>query len=231
MKQVKSKLLHIVLPVALCMSMLSTLVIVGRSNTVKAAPVGCYVQSAGASAGTVSIVAANCPSASSSDAARYAGKCWLATASSQGQTAYREVNCDSINVGTTTVQSPSPSGGGSGAGLVFDEDVAGKDQCGKGDKQVQVGFNIGCRGNDYPRDTLNPIVDMAFAVFRVLSVGVGMVVIGSIIIAGIQYSASRGNPQATQASIKRITSAITALLLYVFMFAIANFVVPGGMFI
>lgn len=225
MKQIKSKWLHVVLPLALFISIFSATLIISKNNQASAAPVGCYVQSTGSTAGSVSIVAATCPSGTS-----YANKCWLSTASSQGQSTYREVGCDTIQVGTSTPAAPA-GGGGSGGGLVFDEDVPGRDQCGKGDKQVQVGFNIGCRGNDYPRETLNPIVDMAFAVFRVLSVGVGMVVIGSIIVAGIQYSASRGNPQATQASIKRITSAITALLLYVFMFAIANFVVPGGMFI
>ncbi len=203
-----------------------------------AAPAGCYVQSAGATTGTVSVVAASCPITNSTDAARYAGKCWISTASSQGQSAYREVACDTINVGSTTVQPSLPSGGGGGAsgGTIEDSPIelptqAGKDQCGKGAKQVEVGFNIGCRGDEYPRDQLNPIVDMAFALFRVLAAGVGLVVTGSIIVAGIQYSASRGNPQATQAAIARVTNSIVALLLYVFMFTIANFLVPGGMFI
>jgi hypothetical protein len=204
-----------------------------------AAPVGCYVQSQGSTAGSISIVAANCPNASSSDASRYAGKCWLSTASSQGQTAYREVACDSITVGTTTVQPslPTNGGGGTGGGTTIEDEpielpsTPGKDQCGKGSRKVEVGFNIGCRGEEYPRDQLNPIVDMAFAIFRVLAAGVGLVVTGSIIVAGIQYSASRGNPQATQAAIARVTNSVVALLIYIFMFAIANFLVPGGMFI
>jgi hypothetical protein len=206
---------------------------------VSAAPVGCYVKSQGSTAGTVSIVAATCPNANSSDAARYAGKCWISTASSQGQTAYREVACDSITVGTTTVQPslPTNGGGGTGGGTTIEDEpielpsTPGKDQCGKGDRKVEVGFNIGCRGEEYPRGQLNPIVDMAFALFRLLAAGVGLVVTGSIIVAGIQYSASRGNPQATQASIARVSNSIVALLIYVFMFTIANFLVPGGMFI
>lgn len=105
----------------------------------------------------------------------------------------------------------------------------GSYQCGKGDKSVRVSIDIGCRGNDYPSTgDVNPIVDMMFALFRFLAAGVGLVIIGSIIVAGIQYTASRGNPQATEASIKRVTNSVIALLIYIFMYAIANFIVPGG---
>lgn len=107
---------------------------------------------------------------------------------------------------------------------------ATKGQCGSGDGAVMTSFDFGCKGATYPGD-LNPIIDMAFAIFRFLSAGVGLVVIGSIIVAGIQYSTSRGNPQATQAAIKRITNALIGLMIYIFMFSIANFLVPGGMFL
>ena len=116
-------------------------------------------------------------------------------------------------------------------GIMFYSPTAFAAQCGKGLDAVQVGIDFGCRGEDYPRPAFNPIYDIAFAIFRFLSVGVGMVVIGSIIFAGVQYSASRGNPQATQAAIKRITGAISALVIYMFIFAIANFLIPGGMFL
>ncbi len=96
--------------------------------------------------------------------------------------------------------------------------------------EVKVGFDFGCRGDAYPGQ-LNPILDIAFAILRFLSTGVGLIVIGSIIVAGIQYSASRGNPQATEAAIKRITSSLIGLLIFIFMFAFLNFIIPGGMFI
>ena len=93
-----------------------------------------------------------------------------------------------------------------------------------------MSFDFGCLGLAYGKE-LNPILDVAFALFRFLSAGVGLVVIGSIIIAGIQYSASRGNPQATGAAIKRVTNALIGLLIYIFTFAILNFIVPGGLFL
>jgi hypothetical protein len=111
----------------------------------------------------------------------------------------------------------------------------GPDQAnGETSNQVHVSFDFGCLGDDperYTGNSLNPIVDIAFAIFRFLSAGVGLVVIGSIVIAGIQYTASRGDPQATGAAIKRISNSLIGLLLYIFMFAIANFIVPGGMFL
>ncbi len=117
-------------------------------------------------------------------------------------------------------------------GSTFCGAVEGKYQCGsgvQGGKVVTTSFNFGCRGKSYTKP-LNPIIDMAFALFRFLSTGVGLVIIGSIIVAGIQYSTSRGNPQATEAAIKRVTNSVIALLIFIFMFAILNFIVPGGMF-
>ena len=79
--------------------------------------------------------------------------------------------------------------------------------CGSGSTAVPVAFDFGCTG------TGNAIIDIAFAIFRFLSYGVGLIVIGSIVVAGIQYSASRGDPHATEASIKRVSNAGVGLLL------------------
>lgn len=98
------------------------------------------------------------------------------------------------------------------------------------ENEVRVAFDFGCRGDQY-NGNLNPVIDIMFAIFRFLSAGVGLVVIGSIIVAGIQYATSAGNPQATQAAIKRISSSVLALLLFMFIFTLANFLVPGGLFV
>ncbi len=111
-----------------------------------------------------------------------------------------------------------PSGGGGGGGGAAAGGTA--DQCGGGDG-VKTSINIGCRGKG------NPIADMAFAVIRILSAGVGLVVVGSIIVGGIQYSASRGDPQATALAINRIRSSLFALLLFIFGYALLNYVIPG----
>lgn len=96
--------------------------------------------------------------------------------------------------------------------------------CGKGDSRITTKFNFGCNGADD-----NPIVDLAFAIIRFLAAGVGVVVVISIILAGIQYSTSEGNPEATMKAKRRIQASLIALVIYIFTFAIVNYLVPGGL--
>jgi len=100
---------------------------------------------------------------------------------------------------------------------------AGK-TCGGGSGQhaVKTSIDIGCEGKG------NPILDMTFAIIRFLSTGVGLVIVGSMIWAGIQYTSSRGDPNATAQAVNRIRSNVGALLLFIFAYAILNYIVPGA---
>lgn len=89
---------------------------------------------------------------------------------------------------------------------------------------VKIAFKVGCRD-----DFSNPILAYLVAILRFLTYGVGIVVTMMIIIGGIQYSAAGGNAQAVGAAKMRIMNAVIALILYIFAFAILNFVVPGGL--
>ena len=89
---------------------------------------------------------------------------------------------------------------------------------------VQTSIDIGCRGKG------NPIIDMMFAVIRLLSNGVGLIVIGSIIVGGIQYTTSAGDPQATAKAVGRIRSTLIALGLYIIAYPLLNYVLPAGFF-
>lgn len=101
--------------------------------------------------------------------------------------------------------------------------AAAADTCGNAkDGAVQVSINIGCKGVG------NPIMDALFAIIRFLSDGVGLVVIASIVWGGIQYSASRGNPQETAKAIERVRASLIALLIYIFGYAILNYIIPAG---
>lgn len=93
--------------------------------------------------------------------------------------------------------------------------------CGSGDTAYTPSIDIGCRGKG------NAIADALFAIIRVLSDGVGLVVVGSVIVGGIQYSASRGDPQATAMAINRIRSSLLALLIFIFAYAFLNYLLPG----
>ena len=63
---------------------------------------------------------------------------------------------------------------------------------------------------------------------NVLSAALGVIVTGVIIVAGIQYSASGSNPQATAAAKKRIPNAVLALVFFVAMYGFLQWIVPGG---
>ena len=96
--------------------------------------------------------------------------------------------------------------------------------CGTGDGAVSTSIDLGCRGQG------NPILDMMFAIIRLLSNGVGLVIIGSIIVGGIQYTMSAGDPQKTAQAIGRIRSTIIALGLYIFAYPLLNYLLPAGFF-
>lgn len=101
--------------------------------------------------------------------------------------------------------------------------VDGTDTCGAGDEAVKTSIDFGCKGKD------NPIYDLLFALIRFLTVGVGIVLIISTIITGIQYTLSRGDPATVVKAKTRLFNIFMALLLYIFSFALLNYLVPGGL--
>ena len=98
----------------------------------------------------------------------------------------------------------------------------GKYTCGGGNEAVHTEIDIGCAGKG------NPITDAAFAIIRVLSDGVGLVIIASVVYGGIQYSSSGGDPNATSQAIHRIRESLIALLIFIFGYAILNYLIPAG---
>ncbi|HSE29101.1 MAG TPA: hypothetical protein VLA77_00770 [Candidatus Saccharimonadales bacterium] len=74
----------------------------------------------------------------------------------------------------------------------------------------------------------NPIVQVLVAVLALFAGGVGLVVVGGIVWGGFLYMTARGNSSQTQQAITVIINACVGLLLFIFMFAILNFIIPGG---
>lgn len=70
---------------------------------------------------------------------------------------------------------------------------------------------------------INPLVEL-------LSALVGVAVTISIIIGGIQYGSSAGDPQATTAAKSRIRNSLIALVAFLFLYAFLQFLIPGGLF-
>lgn len=112
-------------------------------------------------------------------------------------------------------------------------------QCGSGHEKTVTAINFGCKGEAcvrggpggaYCNGDHSAIVDMLFAIIRFLTNGVGLIVVGSLVWAGIQYTAAKGDPQAAAAAIKRVHSSVIALLMFVFAYALLNYVIPAGFF-
>lgn len=87
---------------------------------------------------------------------------------------------------------------------------------------VTTSIDLGCINKG------NPIADMTFGIIKFLSAGVGIVVVASIIVGGIQYTTSAGDPQKTAAATKRIRESLIGLLVFIFAYAILNYVIPGA---
>lgn len=64
---------------------------------------------------------------------------------------------------------------------------------------------------------------------RLLSLIVGLVVAGSLVMAGVQYAASSGDSQKVSAAKSRISNTLLAFLAYAFLYAFLNFLIPGGL--
>lgn len=93
---------------------------------------------------------------------------------------------------------------------------SGKDDCGG----VAVSVDVGCSG------TGNPIYDYLRGIIIFIGGAIGLAVVISIIVAGIQYSSSNGNPQNIAKAKERIINAIIGLLLYLFLAAIIRYLIP-----
>lgn len=84
-----------------------------------------------------------------------------------------------------------------------------------------------CNGSTLDRDNCG-IVKYLVLFINVLSTMVGVVVAAVIVIGGIQYSTSGGDPSKVQAAKKRIYNGIFALVAFIFTYAFLQYIVPGG---
>ena len=148
-----------------------------------------------------------------------------------------QLSAQSISSGTRVAAETDSTSGTALENPFGDSNVDISKQCGKnpepgpgGDGTYAPVIDIGCQGEGYRGDDLNPVEDMLFAFLRFLTVGVGIVAIASVVVAGIQFSTSRGDPAGTAKAIGRIGSTIGALLLYVLAWSLLNWLVPGGIF-
>lgn len=76
-------------------------------------------------------------------------------------------------------------------------------------------------GNCLVRNYINPIIQFLTAL-------VGLAVVIAIIIGGIRYAGSDGDPQKAAAGKAQIRGAIIALVCFMLLYAALNWLIPGG---
>ena len=70
--------------------------------------------------------------------------------------------------------------------------------------------------------------DLISQILKILALLVGIAVVIGIAWGGMLYATSDGNAGKAQQGVTIIVNAIIGLLLFIFMFALTNFLVPGG---
>lgn len=75
-----------------------------------------------------------------------------------------------------------------------------------------------------------PIVKDLQNIVNFLAALVGVIVIGSLIFGGIQYTIAGDNSNLTGAAKKRIINSLVALAAFIFTYAFLQWLIPGGVF-
>jgi hypothetical protein len=112
-------------------------------------------------------------------------------------------------------------------GVCTGETIATPNTVCTGDKCADPAINSGNCTDASHCDLMSKYV---YPFINFLSALVGVVVIISIIIGGIQYGSSAGDPAKVTAAKNRIRNSIIALVTFIFLYALLNFLVPGGVF-
>ena len=71
------------------------------------------------------------------------------------------------------------------------------------------------------------VIGLLKFVIWVMTAGVGVLAVGGIVWGAILYTSSGQSQENTKKGIEIIKNVVIGLLLYVFMFAIINFLIPG----
>lgn len=96
--------------------------------------------------------------------------------------------------------------------------------CNNGGVKISIGVNKAddCVGGN----GVNPIYGYLRGIIVFLGGAIGLAVVITIIVSGIQYSSSAGNPANITKAKERLTNAVIGLVLYLFLAAILRYLVP-----
>lgn len=84
--------------------------------------------------------------------------------------------------------------------------------------------------SDSTKVETNPIWGILIMAIKIMSVGVGILAVGGLVWGGILYASAGDKADQVKQAVTIITNVIIGLLLFVFLAAIVNFLIPGGVF-
>lgn len=97
--------------------------------------------------------------------------------------------------------------------------------CNAGNVKVKTTFEWNC-----PGDTREWIPNLLNKIYQWMAAGVGVAVTIGVVYGAIMYASAGGNEAQTKKAVEIIRNAVIALVLFFLMYAILNFLTPGGMF-
>lgn len=74
------------------------------------------------------------------------------------------------------------------------------------------------------------IIDIIKTVIGFMTAGIGILAVGATIVGGILYASAGGNPENIKKATSIWTNTVIGLILFAFLVAITNFLIPGGVF-
>jgi hypothetical protein len=98
---------------------------------------------------------------------------------------------------------------------------------------VQTSFNYNCQGtnkNSAKNVQQTPIFAFLLALMNFMAFGVGIAVVGGIAWGSYNIISANGNAGKSEEGMNIIMNSLIGLLLFIFMYAAINFLVPGGLF-
>lgn len=78
--------------------------------------------------------------------------------------------------------------------------------------------------------TGNGIWALLIIAINILSAGVGIAAVGGIVYGSILYTTAGGSSEQTKKAIDFIRNVVIGVIAYAVMFALLNFIIPGGLF-
>ena len=107
------------------------------------------------------------------------------------------------------------------AGVIFTPRIVlAATKCGGAETSV-----ISCEG-----EGSTAIINIIKQVIKILTAGIGVAAVGAVIYGAFLYTTSEGSPDKIKKAREVWTNTVIGIIMFAFMVAITNFIIPGGIF-